>query len=167
MVARLIYRLAVCRCYRLEENAASVAKTHNRGAFRDRRMRAPMPVIFYIDDSRDDLFYLDYIRKKERISVDLFCFATAEAGLAALEHRSAERAPLPDMLIADLYMPLDSGLALIARLRAEARFKTMRLCVCSGSDAEEDRQRALVAGADSYLQKPLDFAAILRPQTSR
>ncbi|TCU28142.1 response regulator receiver domain-containing protein [Rhizobium azibense] len=167
MVAPLIHRLAVYRCYRVEENPASVAKTHNRGAFRDHRMQAPMPVIFYIDDSRDDLFYLEYIRKKERVSVDLFCFATAEAALAALEDRSAERAALPDVLIADLYMPLDSGLALIARLRAQDRFKTMRLCVCSGSDAEEDRQRALVAGADSYLQKPLDFAAILHPKTSR
>ncbi|PKA41000.1 response regulator [Rhizobium sullae] len=126
-----------------------------------------MPVIFYIDDSRDDLFYLDYIRKKERIAVDLFCFTTAEAALTALEQRFAKSAALPDMLIADLYMPLDSGLALVARLRMEARFIPIRLCVCSGSDAEEDRERALAAGADSFLQKPLDFAAILRPRTLR
>jgi CheY-like chemotaxis protein len=36
----------------------------------------------------------------------------------------------------------------------------MRLGVCSGSDAAEDRERALAAGADFYLEKPLDFASI-------
>ena len=125
-------------------------------------MRALMPVIFYIDDSRDDLFYLDYLRKKQGGAVSLFCFTTAEAAFIALEQRLAERTALPDLLVADLYMPLDDGLALVERLRADSRFKSMRIAVCSGSDAEEDRQRAQAAGADIYLAKPLDFSAVMQ-----
>lgn len=119
-----------------------------------------MPILFYVDDSKDDLFYIDYIRKKQKVDVDLFCFSTAQAAFEALEKRLERGEGVPDILIADLYMPLDSGSGLITRLRGEDRFSTMRLGVCSGSDAAEDRERALAAGADFYLEKPLDFASI-------
>ncbi|MDO3434803.1 response regulator [Rhizobium sp. CBN3] len=120
-----------------------------------------MPTIVYVDDSRDDLFYLDYIRKKQHIDVDLFCFSTAETALEALKQRVAEGWAPPELLVADLYMPLDSGISLVSTLRGDDRFRTMRLAVCSGSDADEDRMRAFEAGADFYLEKPLDLAAIL------
>jgi DNA-binding response OmpR family regulator len=120
-----------------------------------------MPTIVYVDDSRDDLFYLDYIRKKQQIDVDLFCFSTAETALEALKQRVAEGWSPPELLIADLYMPLDSGIGLVSRLRGDDRFSAMRLAICSGSDADEDRARALEAGADFYLEKPLDLAAIV------
>ncbi|MBB3592541.1 DNA-binding response OmpR family regulator [Rhizobium sp. BK529] len=120
-----------------------------------------MPILFYVDDSRDDLFYLDYIRKKQQVNIDLFCFSTAQAAFEALERRLEGGEGVPDILIADLYMPLDSGSGLIAQLRRDDRFSAMRLGVCSGSDAVEDRERALAAGADFYLEKPLDFAGIV------
>jgi len=120
-----------------------------------------MPTLFYVDDSRDDLFYLDYISRKQQLDVDLFCFSTAETALEALELRMAEGKGPPELLVADLYMPLDSGEGLVSRLRRDARFAGMRLCICSGSDAIEDRERAIAAGADFFLEKPLDLAAIL------
>ncbi|MBX4939676.1 response regulator [Rhizobium binae] len=120
-----------------------------------------MPTIVYVDDSRDDLFYLDYIRRKQQIDVDLFCFSTAETALEALKQRVAEGWAPPELLVADLYMPLDSGIGLMSRLRGDNRFSAMRLAICSGSDADEDRARALEAGADFYLEKPLDLAAIV------
>ena len=120
-----------------------------------------MTTLFYVDDSKDDLFYLDYMSRKQQIDVDLFCFSTAEAALEALERRVAEGKGPPDLLVADLYMPLDSGAGLISRLRRDSRFAGMRLCICSGSDAVEDRERAIEAGADYYLEKPLDLASMI------
>ncbi|MGO7370013.1 two-component system response regulator [Rhizobium ruizarguesonis] len=120
-----------------------------------------MTTLFYVDDSKDDLFYLDYICRKQQIDVDLFCFSMAEMALEALETRAVEGKAPPDLLVADLYMPLDSGISLITRLRLDDRFKAMRLAICSGSDAAEDRARSLDAGADVYLEKPLDLATII------
>lgn len=120
-----------------------------------------MPSLFYVDDSRDDLFYLDYIKRKQQVDVDLFCFSTADAAFEALQTSLEAGDAMPDILIADLYMPLDSGSGLIERLRRDERFAAMRLGICSGSDAVEDRERALAAGADFYLEKPLDFAGII------
>ncbi|MGO8013157.1 hypothetical protein ACC715_36825, partial [Rhizobium ruizarguesonis] len=62
-----------------------------------------MTTIFYVDDSKDDLFYLDYICRKQQIDVDLFCFSMDEMALEALETREAEGKAPPDLLVADLY----------------------------------------------------------------
>ncbi|MDP9808141.1 CheY-like chemotaxis protein [Rhizobium tibeticum] len=120
-----------------------------------------MPTIFYVDDNGDDLFYADYVRKKQQIDVTLLCFSMAESAMQALEEACVKGDRLPDGLIVDLYMPLDSGLDLIARLRADSRFSRIRLGVCTGSDAEEDRRRALAAGADFYTEKPIDLPAVI------
>jgi CheY-like chemotaxis protein len=123
-----------------------------------------MPELFYIDDSRDDLFYLEYIRKKDRIDVALFCFSQAETAFVALKERLEKNEALPDLLIADLYMPLEGGLALVTDLSADIRFAGMKLGICSGSDAIEDRERVLAAGADFYLEKPVNLADIVHNQ---
>lgn len=120
-----------------------------------------MPTIFYIDDSRDDLFHADYVSRKRRQDIDLVCFLTADDAMAALENLFERGKELPRLLVVDLYMPLDSGLQLITDLRADPRFSLMSLGVCSGSDADEDRLRALSAGADFYLEKPADLCALV------
>ncbi|OCJ17642.1 hypothetical protein A6U87_01515 [Rhizobium sp. AC44/96] len=120
-----------------------------------------MPLVFYVDDSRDDLFYADYISKKQRTNIDLQCFPDTRSALRALEDLQAAAGTLPDALVVDLYMPLDSGLELISQLRADQRFSGIRLGVCTGSDAVEDRERAMAAGADFYTGKPIDLGAIV------
>lgn len=115
--------------------------------------------VFYVDDSRDDLFYAQYVCRKQQLGIELSCFSTSEAAIACLHACHADGRALPDLLIVDLYMPLDSGLALLAALRADDRYAAIRLAVCSGSDADADRDRALAAGADLYLEKPLDLNA--------
>jgi CheY-like chemotaxis protein len=119
-----------------------------------------MPAVFYVDDSRDDLFYAEYICRKQQPDIDLTCFSTSQAAFEALRTRQAEGVALPDLLIVDLYMPLDSGLVLVARLRSDRHFASLRIAVCSGSDAEADRERALASGADLYVEKPISLSAL-------
>jgi len=116
-----------------------------------------MPLIFYIDDSKDDLFYLDYMHRKGAFTAELVSFSQAQPVWEMLEARHAVGEPLPDLLIADLYMPLDDGLALVRRVSLDPRFASVKLGICSGSDADEDRERSLEAGAHIYLQKPLNL----------
>jgi CheY-like chemotaxis protein len=121
---------------------------------------AAVPLIFYIDDSKDDLFYLEYIRRKGDFEADLVCFQEPQAAWQMLEEHHAQNRPMPDLVIADLYMPLDGGLELVRKMRADGRFSRLRIAICSGSDAAEDRLRSLAAGADLYLAKPLNFGDI-------
>jgi CheY-like chemotaxis protein len=123
--------------------------------------RVAMPAVFYVDDSRDDLFYAQYVCRKERPDIALSCFQTADAAFEALCVSAAEGLALPALLVVDLYMPVDSGIGLVTRLRADQRFASMRIAVCSGSDATADRERALACGADLYVEKPIDLSALV------
>jgi CheY-like chemotaxis protein len=120
-----------------------------------------MTAVFYVDDSRDDLFYAQYVCRRERQDIALSCFPTADAAFEALCVSAAEGAALPTLLIVDLYMPIDSGIGLVTRLRADQRFSSLRIAVCSGSDATADRERALACGADLYVEKPVDLNALV------
>lgn len=115
-----------------------------------------MPLIFYIDDSKDDLFYLDYMRRKGVLKAELVTFSEAQKAWEMLEERHRNGEPLPDLLIADLYMPLDGGLSLVQQVGSDPRFAAIRLGICSGSDAKEDRRRSLATGAHVFFLKPLN-----------
>jgi CheY-like chemotaxis protein len=119
-----------------------------------------MLAVFYVDDSRDDLFYAQYLCSKQQADIELTCFHTSKAAIEALTAGQTQGLALPHLLVVDLYMPVDSGLGLVEWLRADERFSSMRIAVCSGSDAEADRQRALACGADLYVEKPIDLSAL-------
>lgn len=78
---------------------------------------------------------------------------TASHALAALE--AVEQQP-PDLLLTDLLMPGMDGVELTARLRAEPRWAKLAIVVVTAMDERCHRLRALEAGADEFISKPVD-----------
>lgn len=74
-------------------------------------------------------------------------------GRQALERCDSDH---PDLVIADVMMPVLDGAALCRRLKADVR--TARLPVILMSAAAEVAARA--AGADAFLRKPFDVAEV-------
>ena len=73
--------------------------------------------------------------------------------------RLAEVGPL-DLALVDWNMPEMNGYELLTTLRAEARWSSMRVMMVT-TEAEATRiVAALDAGADEYLLKPFDGAAL-------
>lgn len=62
-----------------------------------------------------------------------------------------------DIVVLEIQMPVDTGLAIVAALRE--RFPLLRIVICSFHQLAATKQTALEMGADAYLQKPLDFPA--------
>lgn len=94
----------------------------------------------------------------------LVALVESEPGLAlagqAIDADSAVAAHAclqPDVMLVDLHIP-GGGLSTIGRIRAEQ--PGARIVVITGSDAEEDVYRALMAGASGYLLKTADFEQI-------
>jgi CheY-like chemotaxis protein len=77
----------------------------------------------------------------------------------ALEHiRQSAPGRLPHVILSDLGMPTSDGFDLIHRLRmlrSEAGGRIPAIAV-TGYANPEDRQRALAAGYDGHLAKPID-----------
>ena len=65
----------------------------------------------------------------------------------------------PDLLVLDVMMPGENGLALTESLRAEARDVPVLLLTARG--APEDRIAGFEAGADDYLPKPFEAKELL------
>jgi len=63
----------------------------------------------------------------------------------------------PELAILDIGLPGLDGYQLAARLRADAATRPMRLIALTGYGQASDRERALEAGFDAHLVKPVKF----------
>jgi signal transduction histidine kinase len=84
--------------------------------------------------------------------------SAAHDGLAGLE---AARSGSFDVLVCDIGLPGMDGFALITELRGATQAKQPYAIALSGYGQEEDRARAIAAGFDAYLVKPVSLAALL------
>jgi CheY-like chemotaxis protein len=71
---------------------------------------------------------------------------------------------LPDIVVSDIAMPDEDGIDFVHRLRARppSRGGDIPAVAVSAYVAHADRSRALAAGFDRYLHKPIDFDELVR-----
>ena len=62
----------------------------------------------------------------------------------------------PDLVLMDIQMPGKDGFTLLAELRA-SEFKDLRILALTAHAMQGDRERALQAGFDGYITKPIDI----------
>jgi PAS domain S-box-containing protein len=117
--------------------------------------RLPTPVltgarVLVVEDDADTRDFLGFVLQSAGVKL-----ALAATAAEALERLTAETF---DLVVSDLSMPDADGYTLIRRLReldaaAGARRPAVALTAHAGPD---DRRRALEAGFDAYLVKPVD-----------
>jgi PAS domain S-box-containing protein len=125
-------------------------------AYHARRTKALRELkILVVDDRPDDSRLVKLIL--ERTGADVKeCLGAADA----LETLQAWR---PDLLISDLAMAQEGGLALIAKVRAlpDAALRRTPAIAVSAHAASEVREHALQAGFEEYLPKPVEAGSLL------
>jgi CheY-like chemotaxis protein len=87
----------------------------------------------------------------------------AKDGIEALQ-RATECGP--DLIILDLQMPALDGFGVIAELRRNDRFASVPIMALTASAMPTDRQRAMTAGFDGYVSKPIPLST-LREEVDR
>ncbi|MCS6625550.1 ATP-binding protein [Roseibacterium beibuensis] len=84
--------------------------------------------------------------------------STAENGQIALDMAAGQRF---DLIVMDVNMPVMDGLTATRGIRAGRGINAETpIVVLSASARTEDHEAGLEAGADAYLNKPIDFAAL-------
>jgi phosphoribosyl 1,2-cyclic phosphodiesterase/CheY-like chemotaxis protein len=97
---------------------------------------------------------------------DLLAVLVSERGWDALEAEGGEagiqlaRSARPEVVFCDLLMQGGNGFQVCNALRADPATRETHIVVTSGRVFEADRQAALAAGADEYLQKPISLDAV-------
>lgn len=67
--------------------------------------------------------------------------------------------PVPSVILLDLDLPKVGGLEVLRRLKSHEEFKTIPVIMLTNSGAQQDIHEAYQLGANSYVQKPMDFGS--------
>src|SRR5690606_22325212 len=86
----------------------------------------------------------------ETLGADVRTARSSEEGLAALELFR------PQVILCDIAMPGEDGYSFIKKLRADGRASETPAAALTALAGEEDRRRALDAGFQLHLAKPVD-----------
>ena len=108
--------------------------------------------VLIVDDNADMRGYL------ARLLGERWQVETAGDGGAALE-RIAER--IPDLVIADVMMPVMDGFGLLRAIRTSESFSKLPVMLLSARAGEEASSEGLRAGADDYVVKPFSARELL------
>ncbi len=79
--------------------------------------------------------------------------------LAAAEAAIAEEPP--DLIVLDLWLPDGDGLDLARRVKSDRRTAHCLIIACTAGAMKGDRERALEAGCDAYVSKPIDTLSFI------
>jgi two-component system KDP operon response regulator KdpE len=109
-----------------------------------------LPRILVVDDEAAIRRFLHTILKAEEFSLH-----QAETGHAALAAAATVR---PDIILLDLGLPDLDGVEVIRRIR---EWSPVPIIVLSVREREDDKVKALDAGADDYLTKPFGISELL------
>ena len=115
--------------------------------------RPSLRVLIVEDDPETRQFFVDLL--------NLHGFRTdaAHNGLQALDKALASP---PDLVLADIVVPGIDGIELCRRLRADARTRAVPVLAVTGYEDRHYRVRAMEAGADRVLIKPLEPESLVR-----
>jgi CheY-like chemotaxis protein len=110
--------------------------------------------ILVIEDDHDQLLGM-----RLRLAASGYDVAQATDGIEAIGVAHRER---PDLILLDLGLPGEDGYRVMENLRTINTTPSTPIVVISGRDPAAHGTRALAAGAEAFLQKPVDHDDLLR-----
>ncbi len=93
-----------------------------------------------------------------RLRANNYAIATAVDGVSAIAEARRSR---PDAILLDLGLPAGDGFTVLERLQALKPLSTIPVIVLSGRNRNVNQGRALQAGAEIFLQKPVKNCDLL------
>lgn len=68
---------------------------------------------------------------------------------------------IPSLLLLDIMLPGEDGIAILKRLRQSAKYRTLPVIMLTAKGAEYDRIKGLDLGADDYITKPFSVLEVI------
>ncbi|MGD8991905.1 MAG: SpoIIE family protein phosphatase [Desulfobacterales bacterium] len=115
-------------------------------------MRTP-PLILVVDDNPANVEIFEM--RLAANNYDIITASDGEAGLAMAKER------LPDLILLDIMMPKMDGFEVCRHLRANSSLPFIPIIMVTAKTDSKDVVAGLEAGADEYLTKPVNHAALV------
>lgn len=110
-------------------------------------------LVLVVEDNAPNRYLITYLLEKSGYELEV-----AEDGaqaLALLEERT------PDLILMDMQLPKLDGYEATRRIKADPRFRDVPLVAITAHSTPRDRQRAVTAGADEFVSKPVHADGLL------
>ena len=112
-----------------------------------------MTKILYVEDNDDNIYLIT--RRLGRSGFEVIVAKDGEEGIAMA------RSEAPSLILMDLDLPVVDGWEATRRLKASAETRHIPVIAVSAYAMVGDRKRALAAGCDDFISKPVDLKALL------
>ena len=123
-------------------------------------------LILIVEDNDDD--YLATMRafKRANLANPVRRCTNGDQALNYLLRRgefiTTGAAPRPSIILLDLNLPGTDGRAVLRAIKENLDLMKIPVIVLTTSNAEQDVERCYAAGANSYVQKPVDFEGFIQ-----
>ena len=111
-----------------------------------------MTKILYVEDNEDNIYMLT-----RRLSRKGYEVIVATDGAKGVEMAQSEG---PALILMDLNLPVMDGWEATRRLKAAPETIGIPIIAVSAFAMASDREKALAAGCDDFLSKPIDFKSL-------
>jgi two-component system, cell cycle response regulator DivK len=110
--------------------------------------------ILIVEDNMDNYELVRFVL--ERAGYDVFLAVNGRDGV------DAARLQKPDLILMDLGMPEMDGWTASQKLKSDEATKSIPIYALSAHTLPQDRKRAMQAGCDGYVTKPIHVQSFLK-----
>ncbi len=111
--------------------------------------------ILLLEDSLLDARLTIESLRKCNINHRLTLFRTGAEALAFLYQKGVfAKAPVPDVILLDLFLPDTEGVTVLRQLRTDGKLMNIPVVVLTSSDEGSDQRECELLGVSSYIRKP-------------
>lgn len=122
-------------------------------------------IILLVEDNPDDEELTLRALSRNNISNHVVVVRDGQEAVDWIEgtgaHAGRDVQQVPALILLDLKLPKIDGLEVLRRLRGNARTALVPVVILTSSKEDADRARGYEGGANSYVQKPVDFTAFV------
>jgi CheY-like chemotaxis protein len=117
--------------------------------------------ILLVEDNEDDMDLALHALRREKLANSIFVARDGEEALdflfcrGAFTQRSFDHPP--KLVLLDLKLPKVDGMEVLKQVKSDPRTKTIPIVIMTSSKEERDLVAGYNLGANSYIQKPVDF----------
>jgi CheY-like chemotaxis protein len=117
--------------------------------------------ILLVEDNDDDMELALHTLRRERLANKIFVARDGEEALDFLFCRGAfaQRSfgHPPKLVLLDLKVPKVDGIEVLRQIKADDRTRSIPVVIMTSSKEERDVVNGYSLGANSFIQKPVDF----------
>jgi two-component system response regulator len=114
--------------------------------------------ILLVEDNNEDLELTMHVLKTEKLANQIHVARDGEEALEYLLGSGALQGTRPKLVLLDLKLPKVDGMQVLKEIKADPRTKNIPVVILTSSKEERDLVNGYQLGANSYIQKPVDFA---------